>query len=96
MAKGKGLGGDRNGWEGEGRGEERGGEGETGGGEGGAREGAKIGWLMLYDTWSQLIDALSCIMGVGGGGEGKEAVVMYSGEAGDGEGDTERGQRLAG
>ena len=30
---------------------------------GGAREGAKIGWLMFYATWSQLIYVVSCIMG---------------------------------
>ena len=36
--------------------------------QGGAREGAKITWLMLfYDTWFQLIYALSYIIGGEGG-----------------------------
>ena len=62
MAMGKGLGemdpeGGREG------GEERGGEGEL-------EKGAKICWLMFYDTWSQLIYAVSCIVRGGGGGGG--------------------------
>ena len=45
-----------------------------------AREGAKVGWLMLfYDTWFQLIYVVSCIIREGGGGgEGR-------GEDGEGE-----------
>ena len=44
-----------------------------------AREGAKIGWLMLfYDTWFQLIYVVSCIIR-GGKGRGED------GEAGGGE-----------
>ena len=57
---------------------------------GGAREGAKIGWLMFYDTWFQLIYMVSCIIwGVGRCGE--------DGEAGGGGGcEPGRGQRLVG
>ena len=36
---------------------------------GGARERAKIGWLMFYDTYSQSKYAVLCI--IGGGGEGE-------------------------
>ena len=50
-------------------------KGKRWGGQGGAREGAKIGWLMFYDTWFQLIYAVSCMFfwkwGVGWGGEMK-------------------------
>ena len=68
--------------------EERGGEVEL-------EKGAKIGWLMFYDTWSQLIYAVSCTMGRGRGGgkEGKKAVSCIMGRQG---GDTGRVQRLVG
>ena len=48
--------------------------GERGRVDRGDREGAKVGWLMLfYDTWSQLIYAVPCIMGRG------EGIVKYKG-----------------
>ena len=68
---------------GRGRGAERGGEGETGSSKG-ELEGAEIGWLMFYDTWSRLIYAVSSIMGSGGGvgGVGEEAVSCIMGRQG--------------
>ena len=39
---------------------------------GGAREGDKIGWLMFYDTWFQLIYTVQCIIGGRGGVGGRE------------------------
>ena len=41
--------------------------------------------MLFYDTWFQLIYAVSCIIGGGGGGE-----------AGGGEGEPGKGQRLVG
>ena len=56
---------------------------------GGDIEGTKVGWLMLfYNTWSQLIYSVSCIMGRWEGERGGD------GEAGVGEGETGRGAKV--
>ena len=64
------------------------GKGKGGGGRGGdwgdMVEGAKVGWLKLfYDTWSQLIISVSCILGrrVGEGGGGEEVTMGRQGMA---------------